>query len=96
MALAILAAPAFFESTRPVFTEYRGEWALISVSRMRLFRLGSTLSLLVLCRDVTNRWSCKYCSVLFHGIYSFLMIDQLPWYTPSARDIVRGNPFSYV
>ena len=31
MATAILAAPAFFEATRPVFVEYRGEWALISV-----------------------------------------------------------------
>ncbi|KAI0694282.1 Fusaric acid resistance protein-like-domain-containing protein [Cytidiella melzeri] len=30
MATAILAAPAFFDATRPVFTEYRGEWALIS------------------------------------------------------------------
>ena len=32
MATAILAAPAFFDATRPIFTEYRGEWALISVS----------------------------------------------------------------
>jgi hypothetical protein len=30
-ATAILAAPAFFEVTRPTFMEYRGEWALISV-----------------------------------------------------------------
>ncbi|EGO00416.1 hypothetical protein SERLA73DRAFT_52646 [Serpula lacrymans var. lacrymans S7.3] len=30
MATAMLAAPAFFDSTRPVFMEYRGEWALIS------------------------------------------------------------------
>ncbi|KAM5533752.1 hypothetical protein V8D89_012625 [Ganoderma adspersum] len=30
MATAILAAPAFFQATRPVFVEYRGEWALIS------------------------------------------------------------------
>ncbi|TCD61379.1 hypothetical protein EIP91_008533 [Steccherinum ochraceum] len=30
MATAILAAPAFIESTRPIFVEYRGEWALIS------------------------------------------------------------------
>ncbi|KAI0338288.1 hypothetical protein BDW22DRAFT_1363174 [Trametopsis cervina] len=30
MATAMLAAPAFFDATRPVFTEYRGEWALIS------------------------------------------------------------------
>jgi hypothetical protein len=32
MGTAILAAPAFFSTTRPVFTEYKGEWALISVS----------------------------------------------------------------
>jgi hypothetical protein len=32
LATAALAAPAFFEATRPVFLEYRGEWALISVS----------------------------------------------------------------
>lgn len=31
MATAILAAPAFFQASRPVFVEYRGEWALISV-----------------------------------------------------------------
>jgi hypothetical protein len=29
---AILAAPAFIDSTRPIFLEWRGEWALISVS----------------------------------------------------------------
>jgi uncharacterized membrane protein YccC len=27
---AILAAPAFIDATRPIFIEYRGEWALIS------------------------------------------------------------------
>ncbi|CCM03886.1 uncharacterized protein FIBRA_06037 [Fibroporia radiculosa] len=30
MATAMLAAPAFFDSTRPMFVHYRGEWALIS------------------------------------------------------------------
>lgn len=29
---AILAIPAFIDSTRPIFVEWRGEWALISVS----------------------------------------------------------------
>jgi len=29
--MSILAAPAFFDATRPVFVDYRGEWALISV-----------------------------------------------------------------
>jgi len=32
LATAVLAAPAFIETTRPTFLEYRGEWALISVS----------------------------------------------------------------
>jgi hypothetical protein len=32
LATAVLAAPAFIEKTRPTFMEYRGEWALISVS----------------------------------------------------------------
>lgn len=31
MATAVLAAPAFFDATRPTFVQYRGEWALISV-----------------------------------------------------------------
>jgi len=30
LAVAILAAPGFIESTRETFVEYRGEWALIS------------------------------------------------------------------
>jgi hypothetical protein len=30
-AAAILAAPSFFEGTRPWFMEYQGDWALISV-----------------------------------------------------------------
>ncbi|THH02540.1 hypothetical protein EW145_g6738 [Phellinidium pouzarii] len=49
MATAILAAPAFFDRTRPIFVEYRGEWALISVLyisfslsyRLLLERLGA-------------------------------------------------------
>jgi hypothetical protein len=30
--IAILAAPAFIDATRPIFVDWRGEWALISVS----------------------------------------------------------------
>ena len=36
MSTAILAAPAFIDATRPIFNEYRGEWALVSVG----FHLG--------------------------------------------------------
>jgi len=32
MAVALLAAPAFIESTRPTFVDYFGDWALISVN----------------------------------------------------------------
>jgi hypothetical protein len=31
MATALLAAPAFFDATRPMFVELWGDWALISV-----------------------------------------------------------------
>lgn len=34
MATGLLAAPAFFDKTRPIFTKYRGEWALISVNHL--------------------------------------------------------------
>ena len=57
MATAILAAPAFFETTRPTFMEYRGEWALISVSVTKGKRVGrDDLVCTVLRRDVPNYW----------------------------------------
>ena len=34
MATAVLAAPAFFDRTRPWFIQYRGEWILISVMQV--------------------------------------------------------------
>ncbi|KAI0267057.1 hypothetical protein BC834DRAFT_872327 [Gloeopeniophorella convolvens] len=42
MATAILASPAFFESTRPTFMEYRGEWALISFFVVMSPTIGAT------------------------------------------------------
>ncbi|KAI0032892.1 Fusaric acid resistance protein-like-domain-containing protein [Vararia minispora EC-137] len=42
MATAILAAPAFFETTRPTFLEYRGEWALISFFVVMSPTIGGT------------------------------------------------------
>lgn len=47
MATAILAAPAFFEKTRPVFVEYRGEWALISVCTLCHQEKSSVLTLYI-------------------------------------------------
>ncbi|KAI5117857.1 hypothetical protein M0805_007700 [Coniferiporia weirii] len=42
MATAILAAPAFFDRTRPVFLKYRGEWALISYFVVIAPTIGAT------------------------------------------------------
>ncbi|THH14901.1 hypothetical protein EW146_g5493 [Bondarzewia mesenterica] len=42
MATAMLAAPAFFEATRPTFLEYRGEWALISFFVVMSPTIGAT------------------------------------------------------
>jgi hypothetical protein len=63
-ATAILAAPAFFEATRPTFMEYRGEWALISVSlvsrwlpvadMVKVERTSGSSFVLVLCRHVSH------------------------------------------
>ncbi|KDQ55716.1 hypothetical protein JAAARDRAFT_327588 [Jaapia argillacea MUCL 33604] len=47
MATAMLAAPAFFDATRPVFMEYRGEWALISFFVVISPTIGATNSLSV-------------------------------------------------
>ena len=41
MATAMLAAPAFFDSTRPLFLHYRGEWALISVRSSARYGLAT-------------------------------------------------------
>ena len=59
MALAMLAAPAFFDATRPIFVEYKGEWALISVGGV----LGKVVEMLrvhlVLCSHLANDRSSK-------------------------------------
>lgn len=41
MATAILAAPAFFDATRPTFVKYWGDWALISVRFLPFLILSS-------------------------------------------------------
>ncbi|KAE9403103.1 hypothetical protein BT96DRAFT_990562 [Gymnopus androsaceus JB14] len=45
MATAILAAPAFFDSTRAVFVKYQGDWALISFFVVMSPTIGATNSL---------------------------------------------------
>ena len=58
MAAAMLAAPAFFDATRPIFTEYRGEWALISVSHSVITKVIFQTNKIspVFCCDITYCW----------------------------------------
>ena len=60
MAIAMLAAPAFIDATRPIFTEYRGEWALISASKSTslacVTSLTSQHSFLLSCRRQLGGW----------------------------------------
>ncbi|KAG2154411.1 Fusaric acid resistance protein-like-domain-containing protein [Suillus bovinus] len=42
MSAAVLAAPAFFDATRPIFTDYKGEWALISFFGVMSPTIGAT------------------------------------------------------
>lgn len=37
MAIAMLASPAFFDATRPIFVENWGDWALVSVGRSWIY-----------------------------------------------------------
>lgn len=42
MSTAVLAAPAFFDATRPMYTNYKGEWALISFFGVMSPTIGAT------------------------------------------------------
>ncbi|KAG1889875.1 Fusaric acid resistance protein-like-domain-containing protein [Suillus subluteus] len=42
MSAAVLTAPAFFDATRPIFTDYKGEWALISFFGVMSPTIGAT------------------------------------------------------
>ncbi|SRR6266576_3060911 len=60
LATALLASPAFFDATRPLFIEYWGDWALISVSYFhRLRQIAAIILLSVFCCSLTNNWCCK-------------------------------------
>lgn len=57
---AILAVPAFVDSTRPIFLEWRGEWALISVSEtVPALDSGIVEAPPVLRCHGSNHWSSK-------------------------------------
>jgi hypothetical protein len=61
MATALLAAPAFFETTRPIFLGLWGHWAVISVRFFCMTEDGGWLKCgVVLGRDFTDYWSSEW------------------------------------
>ncbi|KAI0076130.1 hypothetical protein K474DRAFT_1663382 [Panus rudis PR-1116 ss-1] len=103
MALSILAAPAFFDSTRPIFTEYRGEWALISFFVVLSPTIGATnflgihrvLGTLLGAVTAAVVWSAfpenPYVLSAFGFFYSmpcFYYIVAKPQYATSARFVL--------
>ncbi|CDO69695.1 hypothetical protein BN946_scf184851.g83 [Trametes cinnabarina] len=102
MATAILAAPAFFEKTRPVFVEYRGEWALISFFvvisptigatnylgvHLRLRRLGAATAFIIWTLFPENPYVLSTFGVFF-SIPCFYYIVAKPQYATSARFVL--------
>ncbi|KAI0676139.1 Fusaric acid resistance protein-like-domain-containing protein [Trametes maxima] len=103
MATAMLAAPAFFERTRPVFVEYRGEWALISFFVVISPTIGATnylgvhrvLGTLLGAATAFVVWSLfpenPYVLSIFGFFYSipcFYYIVAKPQYATSARFVL--------
>ncbi|KAI0708907.1 Fusaric acid resistance protein-like-domain-containing protein [Cerioporus squamosus] len=103
MATAFLASPAFFESTRPMFVEYRGEWALISffvvisptigatnflgVHRVLGTLLGAATAFVVWSSFPENAWVLSIFG-FFYSIPCFYYIVAKPQYATSARFVL--------
>ncbi|TBU24665.1 Fusaric acid resistance protein-like-domain-containing protein [Dichomitus squalens] len=103
MATAILAAPAFFQETRPLFVEYRGEWALISffvvisptigaTNYMGVFRvlgtlLGATTAYLAWSAFPEDPYILSIFG-LFYSVPCFYYIVAKPQYATSVRCVL--------
>ncbi|KAH7339754.1 Fusaric acid resistance protein-like-domain-containing protein [Rhizoctonia solani] len=103
MAVAILAAPAFIESTRETFMEYRGEWALIScfvvlsptvgaTNFLSLHRImgtfiGATVAVIVFSLFRHQPAMLVLCSFLY-SLPCFYYIVNYPQYATSGRFVL--------
>lgn len=103
MAVAMLAAPAFIESTRETFMEYRGEWALIScfvvlsptvgatnflsLHRIMGTLIGATVAVIVFTLFKHQPVMLTLCSFLY-SIPCFYYIVNYPQYATSGRFVL--------
>ncbi|CAE7150897.1 unnamed protein product [Rhizoctonia solani] len=103
MAVAALAAPAFIESTRETFVEYRGEWALIScfvvlsptvggtnflsLHRIMGTLIGATVAVVVFTLFKHQPVILVLCSFLY-SLPCFYYIVNYPQYATSGRFVL--------
>ncbi|PCH35986.1 hypothetical protein WOLCODRAFT_140156 [Wolfiporia cocos MD-104 SS10] len=103
MATAMLAAPAFFDATRPLFLHYRGEWALISffvvisptigatnflgVHRVLGTLLGAATAAAIWTAFPENPYALSIFG-LFFSIPCFYYIVATPQYATSSRFVL--------
>ncbi|KAH7925611.1 hypothetical protein BV22DRAFT_1010776 [Leucogyrophana mollusca] len=92
MSTAILAAPAFFDATRPLFMEYRGEWALISTNFLSVHRVLGTLFAAIVAATVYTLFpdNAVVLSVFgfFFSIPCFYYIVGSPEYATTGRFVL--------
>ncbi|KAG7098252.1 hypothetical protein E1B28_000214 [Marasmius oreades] len=103
MATAILASPAFFDSTRPMFIRWYGDWALISyfvvmsptvggTNFMGVHRVLGTLFSAVVAATVYSLFpeNAVVLAVFgfFYSIPCFYFLVGQPKYAPSARFVL--------
>ncbi|KAJ3851066.1 hypothetical protein EV368DRAFT_74800 [Lentinula lateritia] len=92
MATAILAAPAFFDYTRPLFVKYYGDWALISTNFLSLHRILGTLFGAAVAAGIFSLFSenAIFLSIFgfFFSIPCFYYLVSKPVYASSARFVL--------
>ncbi|KAH7889008.1 hypothetical protein F5I97DRAFT_1804311 [Phlebopus sp. FC_14] len=92
MSTAVLAAPAFFEVTRPVFTEYRGEWALLSTNFLSIHRVLGTLFGAIVAATVYTLFPDNGVALSIFGFFfsvpCFYYIVAKPGYATTGRFVL--------
>ncbi|KAJ7590150.1 Fusaric acid resistance protein-like-domain-containing protein [Mycena floridula] len=103
IACALLAAPAFFDSTRPIFTAYWGDWALISFFVVMSPTIGATNNLslhLIVCTLIGAAVAAGIYTVFpdnaivlsifgfFFSLPCFYFIISQPLYMSAGRVII--------
>ena len=78
MAVALLAAPAFIDSTRPTFVDFFGDWALISVNWFPLLKNIYPAELIVQFYVVMSPTIGAVSLVILAEIASDTLTDELP------------------